>query len=253
MVRVGRLAGPIVGLRFDSPTCSGVTDETGTFHFRDGEIGKVADPALTNLARFLLALDEDGDPDNGITVTPRVHELVGDRAISFGYRPMSLPGAPADPVRAFADDPVVVGLLQELDQANAFTGATPRVLPSPAAARNEVRRHILGIRRFRDVQIPLRKGSYVYADVFRPDTPDPVPVVITVLPGKPGRVRIREPREHQHRDLGPARLRARARGQSRRGPARESGRTATSACGECRTTRSTSTRWPASGLRTSRP
>lgn len=209
-MREGTFAGPVCGLRFDTPTCSGVTDHTGTFQFRDGEvvtfsvgdvvvgvargaqrltiadivarvdgnIAKVADPGLTNIARFLLTLDDDGNPDNGITLTPQVHELVGDRRIDFRYQPMSLPGAPADPAQSFTDDPVIVQLLEELNQARAFTDATPRTLTSAVAARNEVRRHILGIRRYRDVKIALRNGSFVYADVFRPDSQDPVPVVM---------------------------------------------------------------------------
>ncbi|MEC3978025.1 CocE/NonD family hydrolase [Amycolatopsis sp. H20-H5] len=210
MVREGKLAGPVAGLQFDTPTCSGVTDHAGTFRFRDGEVvtfsvgrvmvgvvrgaerltiadlvarvdgnlSKVADPALTNIARFLLTLDEDGNPDNGITVSPQMHELVADRAIDFRYQVMSLPGAPADPVQAFTDDPVVAQLLEDLNQSKLLSDAVPRALTSPAAARNEVRRNILGIRRFRDVKIPLRNGSFVYADVFRPDSDEPVPVVM---------------------------------------------------------------------------
>ncbi len=210
MTREGRVAGPIAGLRFDTPTCSGVTDQAGGFRFCDGEIvtfsvgdvvvgtargaerltvadlvarvdgniAKVADPGLTNIARFLLTLDEDGNPDNGITLTPEIHELVGGRAVDFRYRIMSLPGAAADPLQAFTDDPVIAQLLEDLNEAKVFTGSTPRTLTSPAAARNEVRRHILGIRRYRDVKIPLRNGSFVYADVFRPDSDEPVPVVM---------------------------------------------------------------------------
>ncbi len=210
MVCKGKFAGPVAGLRFDTPTCSGVTDPAGTFQYRDGEIvtfsvgevvvgvargaqrltmadivprvggnlAKVADPGLTNVVRFLLTLDEDGNPDNGITLTPDIHELVGERAVDFRYRIMSLPGAVADPLQGFTDDPVIAQLLEDLNEAKELTGATPRTLTSPAAAHNEVRRHILGIRRYRDVKIPLRDGSFVYADVFRPDSDEPVPVVM---------------------------------------------------------------------------
>jgi hypothetical protein len=210
MLREGRFAGPVAGLRYDTPTWSGVTDEAGQFQYRDGEIivfsvgdlvvgaapgrarltladivarvdgeiAKIADPGLTNIARFLLTLDQDGDSDTGITLVPEVHELVADRPVDFGYRIASLPGAAADPVNAFSDDPEVQRLLADLNRADVFIGAEPRTLVSPAAARNEVRRHILGIRRFRDVRIPLRNGSFVYADVFRPDTDEPVPVVM---------------------------------------------------------------------------
>ena len=206
----GRFAGPIAGLRFETPTCSGVTDRDGTFEYRDNEVvafsvggvlvgaargaerltvadivarvdgnrDKLADPALTNIARFLQTLDQDGNPDNGITLTPQIHVLMGDRAIDFRYQIMTLGGAPTDPVQAFTEDPDVAELLEDLNRANVFTDATPRRLRSPAAARNEVRRNVLGIRRYRDVKIPLRNGSFVYADVYRPDRDEPVPVVM---------------------------------------------------------------------------
>ena len=206
----GRIAGPIVGLRFETPSCSGVTDHAGAFEYTEGEVvsfsvgsvllgaargaerltlghivarvdgrlDKLADPGLTNIARFLQTLDQDGNPDNGITLTPEIHELVGDRRIDFRYRPMSLPGAPADPVQAFTNDPAVAKLLDDLNRARVFSDDRPRLLVSPEAARNEVRRNILGIRRYRDVKIPLKNGSFVYADVFRPDCDEPVPVVM---------------------------------------------------------------------------
>ena len=210
MKRTGRFVGPVVGLRYETPTCSGVTNQDGVFEYRDnevvvffvgavalgaargagrltvadvvarvgGNIDKLADPGLTNIARFLQTLGHDADPDNGVTLTPQVHEIVGDRPINFGYGLMSLPGAPGDPVVAFTADPVVGTLLADLNKAGVFAAGQPRTLRSPAAARNEVRRNILGIRRFRDVQIPLRNGSFVYADVYRPDTSEPVPVVM---------------------------------------------------------------------------
>ncbi|MEU3735165.1 CocE/NonD family hydrolase [Streptomyces sp. NPDC033538] len=144
----------------------------------DGDADKLADPGLTNIARFLQTLDQDGNPDNGIILTPEIHELVGERPVDFRYGLASLPGAPADPVQAFTDDPLVAELLDDLNRAKVFTDGKPRTLRSPAAARNEVRRNVLGIRRYRDVRIPLRNGSFVYADVYRPDNDEPVPVVM---------------------------------------------------------------------------
>src|SRR5947209_2736539 len=210
MLPRGRFAGPVAGLKFETPSCSGFTDHDGTFEFMDGEVisfsvgavplgaalgadrltvghivarvdgqvDKLADPGVTNVARFLQTLDQDGNPDNGINLTPEIHEVLGDRRIDFRYRPMSLPGAPADPVQAFTDDPAIARLLEDLNGAKVFTDGSPRSLVSPAAARNEVRRNILGIRRYRDLKIPLRNGSFVFADVFRPDTDQPVPVIM---------------------------------------------------------------------------
>ncbi|MFJ9889015.1 CocE/NonD family hydrolase [Streptomyces sp. NPDC091287] len=209
MLRTGRFAGPIAGLRFETPTCAGLTDQDGTFAYREGETivfsvgsvligaargaarltladivarvagnpGKLADPGLTNIARFVYSLDLDGDLDGGVTLTPAIHALVGDRVINFRNQTTLAPG-PADLIRAFTEDSAVTRLLDDLNRAKVFRDATPRTLMSAAAARNEVRRNILGIRRYRDVKIPLRNGSFVYADVYRPDHDDPVPVVM---------------------------------------------------------------------------
>lgn len=38
MLRKGLFAGPVVGLRYETPTCSGFTDHEGTFEYRDGEV-----------------------------------------------------------------------------------------------------------------------------------------------------------------------------------------------------------------------
>lgn len=209
MPRKGRFAGPVVGLRYQTPTYSGVTDHEGRFQYRDGEVvaflvgglvlgaapgaerltladivtrvdgdpNKLADPGLTNIASFLCTLDQDGNLDNGITLTTEIHEVVGNRGVDFRYQMM--PGAaPTDLVQDFADDPAVVELIDDLNRANVFTAGTPRTLASPATARNEVRRNILGIRRYRDVKIPLRSGSFVYADVYRPDAANRVPAIM---------------------------------------------------------------------------
>jgi uncharacterized protein len=210
MLRQGKFAGPVAGLRFVTPTCAGFTDEEGTFEYRDGEvvvfsvggvtlgaargagrltladivarvdgdINKLTDPGLTNIARFLQTLDQDGNTDSGITLTPEIHAAVRDRPVNLGYQLTTLPGASPDPVRAFTEDPAIAELLADLNKGGVFTSAGLRTLQSPAAARNEVRRNILGIRRYRDVRIPLRNGSFVYADVYRPDHGEPVPVVM---------------------------------------------------------------------------
>jgi hypothetical protein len=38
MIRQGRFAGPVAGLRFETSTCAGVTAQDGTFQYRDGEV-----------------------------------------------------------------------------------------------------------------------------------------------------------------------------------------------------------------------
>jgi len=210
MLLTGIFAGPVVGLRYRTPTCSGLTDARGAFSYREGErvaffvgdvpvghalgaeritmanlvsrvdgnIQKLLDPGLTNVARLLCSLDRDGNLDGGIEIPPAVHDVVGRRPVNF-RRDVSFAGVHADHVGDFEKDPVVLEILDDLSRAGVFTGATPRRLCSAAAARNEVRRNILGIRRFRDVKVPLQNGSFVYADVFRPDRDGKFPVIMS--------------------------------------------------------------------------
>ena len=209
MLLTGVFAGPVAGLQYRTPSCHGLTNERGEFHYREGErvaflvggvafghaagaprinlaqtvsrvdgnIQKLLDPGLTNIARFLCSLDRDGNLDGGITIAPEVHDVIGGRPIDF-RRDVSFAGPQADHVGDFEKDPAIAALLDELGRGGAFSGRIPRPLCSAAAARNEVRRNILGIRRFRDVRIPLQNGSCVFADVFRPDKDGCFPVVM---------------------------------------------------------------------------
>ncbi len=199
-VLTGIFSGPICGLRYRSPTQSGFTNERGEFSYRAdetvaflvgglalgtvrgaarvnlaqlvhraaGKIDKLHDPGVTNLARFIQALDQDGEVETGVTIARSVNEIVGPGFINF-----SLPEA------AFEADPAVVALFAKLNAASGvFTANTPRTLRHPAAARNELRRNIRGIIKTTDVRIPLRDGSYVCADVFRPADEGRYPVVM---------------------------------------------------------------------------
>ena len=209
MILEGVLAGPVAGLKYETPSCSGLTDARGSFRYRsgervvflvggtpigyalgaarvtlahlasrvDGRIDRLLDPGLTNIARFVCSLDRDGNLDGGIDIPPEAHEVIGDCALDFRHD-VAFAGPQPDNVRDFEQDPLVAGVLAELSAAGVFTDRTPRTLCSAAAARNEVRRHILGILRYRDVKVPLANGSYVYADVFRPAKEGRFPVVM---------------------------------------------------------------------------
>ncbi len=200
-ILVGHLAGPIFGLKYRSPTRSGLTGERGEFVYRAGEsvaflvgglvlgvvraaprvnlaqlvnrtagsLDKLHDPGVTNLARLIQALDRDGDPANGVAIAPVVHELVGSGFINF-----------TQPEADFVADPAVVALLAMLNAApGVFNANQPRELRNAAAARNELRRNIRGIVKMTDVRIPLRDGAYVFADVFRPADEGRHPVVMS--------------------------------------------------------------------------
>ncbi|GGF30724.1 CocE/NonD family hydrolase [Subtercola lobariae] len=227
-VLTGVFAGPIIGLKYDTPTESGLTNERGAYRYRkgeavtfsigglvlgsvtgsdranlaqlvnrvDGKIDRLHDPIVTNLARFVQTLDDDGTVENGITLAPVLHEVIGNVVINFNQATTDAADVhgPADKIEpgstqmvtfagdqtvTFASDPTVVALLTKLNETpGAFTANTPRVLRNAAAARNELRRNIRGIIKQTDVRIPLRDGSYICADVFRPADEAEHPVIL---------------------------------------------------------------------------
>jgi uncharacterized protein len=227
-VATGVFAGPIVGLRYQTPTIDGVTNERGEFDYRkgesivfliggivlgsvegaarvnlaqlvdrsDGKIDRLDDPIVTNMARLVQTLDQSGDVETGVTIAPIVHEIVEPMVINFnqadtdaevasetasrgGSSSEHMVSFSGDETITFASDPKIKELLRLLNATpGVFSANSPRTLRNAAAARNELRRNILGIVKTTDVTIPLRDGSYVYADVFRPADDDHHPVIM---------------------------------------------------------------------------
>jgi uncharacterized protein len=208
----GVFAGPVSGLKYQTATAEGFTNERGEFHYRAdeavtflvgrlvlgttkgaprvnlaqlanrvaGNIDKLHDPSVTNLARWLLTLDQDGDWENGVTIAPEVHNIIDSRVVMFDNPPAVVSEALAGQER-FDNDPVVAGLLEKLNSTpGVFTAKVPRKLCTGPAARNELRRNIRGILKKTDVRIPLRDGSYVCADVFRPADDGRYPVIMNM-------------------------------------------------------------------------
>jgi len=103
---------PVTGLRYETETHNGVTDENGKFDYEEGEtvtfyVGDIklgSAPAaedispidiasnpqadlntleVQNIAAFLQTLDEDGNPDNGIKISPDVVSALNLTEINF--------------------------------------------------------------------------------------------------------------------------------------------------------------------------
>ncbi|MCM2410772.1 CocE/NonD family hydrolase [Streptomyces sp. RKAG290] len=214
MTLTGVMAGPIAGLKYETPTRRGLTNERGEFHYEegervafllggtaignvpaaprlhlaqivarvDGDLSKLKDPGVTNIARLVFSLGRNGIRDNGTDIAPEAHDIIGDRPIDFRHDANFAGVHQADKIQGFTEDPVLAGLLADLDRAGVFIDATPRQLCTPANARNELRRNAMGILRFRDVKIPLQNGSHVFADVFRPAEPGNHPVIVSCGP-----------------------------------------------------------------------
>jgi len=99
----------VEGLRFETPTQSGLTDINGTFKYINGEAvsffigdillgtstgltqltpmnlvpGDSSNPQVINILRFVQSLDEDNNPDNGIRITDAVSTRALGQALDF--------------------------------------------------------------------------------------------------------------------------------------------------------------------------
>ena len=114
-----------------------------------GDPSRVYNQSVTNIARFIQSLDNDGNPENGITIDASARRIVGRYSNKINF----------DQVEDnFTTDSSVTALFKELDL----------ILQTPAQARNHLRRTLYGIRKTTDVKIPTRDGSYVLANIFRP-------------------------------------------------------------------------------------
>jgi predicted acyl esterase len=200
-VLTGIFSGPICGLKYASPSRSGITNERGEFQYGagegvtffvggivlgtaagaprinlaglvnsvDGKIDRLHVPAITNLARFVLSLDNHGNIESGLAIAPAVHDLLGPMFFNWALSETD-----------FAADPTVCKIFDTLNAApGVFTTNQPRSLRSGASARNELRRNIRGIIKQTEVRIPMRDGSYVCADIFRPADEGHYPVIMS--------------------------------------------------------------------------
>ncbi|MDP2722208.1 MAG: hypothetical protein Q8O72_05595 [Bacteroidales bacterium] len=105
------LDSPVSGLDYQTETQSGTTDAAGHFQYLDGEtimfsMGDIVmgeamasavmtpvdlvprandetHPTVTNMIRFMQTLDEDGNPENGITLPPHLTDELRGRMIHF--------------------------------------------------------------------------------------------------------------------------------------------------------------------------
>lgn len=101
----------VEGLRYETATQNGMTDANGTFKYQSGEtirfyvgdilIGEASasdvmtpvnlvpnavdetNQTVTNIARFLQTLDDDGDPTNGIKISSSVFAAASGQTLDF--------------------------------------------------------------------------------------------------------------------------------------------------------------------------
>lgn len=183
---------PVIGLDYETQSQCGRTGENGDFCYMKGEsvtfsiggivlgsamakekltpadlsievagnVRRIKNRKVTNIARLLLSLNPSVDVEEKILITDEI------RNICHKYRKRIYLNQPED---YFTEDENVKLLIDELGSR----------LVSPAYARNYLRRAIYGVRKYTNVKVPTRDGSYVLADIFRPEAEGKYPVIIS--------------------------------------------------------------------------
>jgi uncharacterized protein len=183
---------PVQGLEYKTQTISGITNEKGGFEYGQGEtvtfsiggmvlgsapgsdrvtpadlvievggeVKKIRNQKVTNIARFLQSLDKDGDIENGIIITDETRNVVTKYKYFINFDQKE---------EAFSTDPNVEALFTKLKMK----------LRTATQARNHLRRSLNGIRKMTDIKIPMRDGSYLMADVYYPVDEGKYPVVMS--------------------------------------------------------------------------
>ncbi|OGO23055.1 MAG: hypothetical protein A2144_11945 [Chloroflexi bacterium RBG_16_50_9] len=185
--------GPVQGLEYETQTLSGITNEKGEFKYRAGEtvtfsiggfvigsavgdkratpadliievggdVKKIRNQKVTNIARFLQSLDGGGDLEKGVIITDKTRNVVNKYRYKINFDQSE---------EAFTEDPNIKALFAELGAA----------LRTPAQARNRLRRALYGIKKMTDIRIPTRDGSYLLADVSCPVEDGRYPAVMSL-------------------------------------------------------------------------
>lgn len=137
----------VEGMAYETDGSSGVTDSDGTFIFSSGDavtfsIGGIVlgttrarttltpidlvpqardadNPTVINMVRFLITLDADRDPSNGITVIPDIRDALSRASLSFTLPPDS-----------FDTDPSMIEVMERVNETYREMGFDERGLTS---------------------------------------------------------------------------------------------------------------------------
>lgn len=127
----------------------------------NGDVKKITNQKVTNLARFVLSLDDDANAENGVKINDATVAAVTKAAGNLNFDQTEA---------AFTADAAVVSLFGQLG----------RPLVSAPTARNYLRRTLLGIKKETNVAVPMRDGVKLLADVYRPIAAGKYPAIVTV-------------------------------------------------------------------------
>jgi len=152
----------VEGITFKTETISGETDSHGRFTYEPGEtvtfsIGGIIlgtttvkpvitpvdlvegaqdenDPAVTNITRFLITLDEDNDPDNGITISTELSAALAALAdISVDFK---------QDTSLFAQDAPILEVMKIIDNLYSTAESPERSICTVQDAQDHLRNTI---------------------------------------------------------------------------------------------------------------
>lgn len=152
----------VEGLSYHTAHWEGITDANGQFTCDAGEtihfsVGNIAlgsatakeiltpvdlvagatdelHPWVVNRTRFLMSLDRDGAPENGITLSDAAHEAAVGRTIDFDRT-----------VADFASDPALSSFLEVLNAKETGCGSVHHALVSEESAHDHLRRTLANL------------------------------------------------------------------------------------------------------------
>lgn len=162
----------VQGLTYETPVRRGVTGADGSYFYVPGEPisfyagevlvgstrGKAAitpldlasgatgssDPRVINICRFLQTLDNDGDPANGIVISPATKALLVWNS-AYGANDGSIfNDSTSIYVSTGTFTQFMTALLRSLNSAGVFTASSPRTLKTATTARKHFNTQISG-------------------------------------------------------------------------------------------------------------
>lgn len=127
---------PVAGLYYETPSYSGTTNSAGEYDYMPGEtvsfsIGGISlgsslagpvvtplslvsgaidatDPVVTNIVRLLLTMDDDGDPDNGITISSAAATAATGLTVDFTATDLAIDSGIVSLLAALPGTPTLV-------------------------------------------------------------------------------------------------------------------------------------------------
>lgn len=168
--------GPFAGMEYATGTIDGRVDHEGIFWYRPGEtvtfrIGHLTIGSATG-APVLTVADLTGLPPG----TPMREPEITNRAVLLQTLTLDAADRPhpiGDTVRTALSGADIDFSTDERDFVDSAaeiltTAGLTCTTRTPAQARNRLRRAMAGIEKRQDVQIPMRDGTVLLADVFLP-------------------------------------------------------------------------------------